>query len=297
MTMLRRLLAAATIAAAMLQTAWADDTPVRDAHPALWTVHGAAGTAYLFGSIHILPPDVNWRSAEVETAIKGSDAFVFEIPIDAATQAAAQTYVAKNGMLANGESLRAILPPEMEARYDTVVMQSGLPAAAVDRMQPWLASIVLSVAMLKTQKFDPALGPDTVLQAEAVAAGKPVLALETVEQQFGMLASGDRKTNIESLASTLDDIIDQPTLVDDMLGAWMTGNTEKLDALLNGNLDKYPDARKTLLDDRNKAWVKKLIVLLRQKKTYFITVGAGHLLGPKGVPALLRRAGYRVDGP
>jgi uncharacterized protein YbaP (TraB family) len=294
--MFRRLMAAVAVAAAMLQAAWAD-APVRNAHPAVWTVHSAAGTAYLFGSIHILPPDVHWRSEAVDAAIKKSEAFVFEIPIDATTQASVQAYVAKNGMLAAGQSLRAMLPPGMETRYDTVVAQSGIPAAVIDRMQPWLASVVLSVAALKAQNFDPALGPDTVIQAQAVAAGKPVLAFETIEEQFGMLASGDSKTNIESLASTLDDIIDQPTLVDDMLAAWMSADMEKLGTLLNGNLDKYPGARKTLLDDRNVAWVKRIAVLLKDRKTYFITVGAGHLVGPMGVPALLRKAGYKVDGP
>ncbi len=294
--MFRRLMAAAAVAAAMLQAAWADP-PVRNAHPAIWTVHSAAGTAYLFGSIHILPPDVIWRSKAVEAGIRKSDAFVFEIPIDATTQASVQAYIAKNGMLAAGQSLRAMLPPGMDTRYDTVVAQSGIPAAAVDRMQPWLASVVLSVAALKSQNFDPARGPDTVIQAQAVAAGKPILAFETIEEQFDLLASGDVKTNIDSLASTLDDIIDQPTLVDDMLAAWMSGNAAKLEKLLNGNLDKYPGARKTLLDDRNAAWVKRIVVLLKDRKTYFITVGAGHLVGPRGVPALLREAGYEVDGP
>jgi uncharacterized protein YbaP (TraB family) len=37
--------------------------------------------------------------------------------------------------------------------------------------------------------------------------------------------------------------------------------------------------------------------MLAEPHTYFITVGAGHLLGPKGVPALLRAKGYRVEGP
>ncbi|HEV2652100.1 MAG TPA: TraB/GumN family protein [Rhizomicrobium sp.] len=294
--MFRRLMVAAAVATAMLQAAWAD-APVRNARPAIWTVHSAAGTAYLFGSIHILPPDVNWHSKAVETGIRKADAFVFEIPIDDTTQASVEAYVAKNGMLAAGQSLRAMLPSGMGTRYDTVVAQSGLPAADVDRMQPWLASVVLSVAALKAQNFDPARGPDTVIQAQAAAAGKPILAFETIEQQFELLASGDAKTNIDSLASTLDDIIDQPTLVDDMLAAWMSGDTVKLEKLLNGNLDKYPGARKTLLDDRNAAWVKRIAVLLKDKRTYFITVGAGHLVGPKGVPALLREAGYQVDGP
>ena len=52
-----------------------------------------------------------------------------------------------------------------------------------------------------------------------------------------------------------------------------------------------------LLDDRNQRWVPQIEAMLKEKHIFFITVGAGHLTGPKGVPALLRKAGYKVTGP
>src|SRR5579864_3313348 len=51
-------------------------------HPALWTVHGAKGTAYLFGSVHVLPSGLNWKFPTLLAAMKRSDTFVFEIPLD-----------------------------------------------------------------------------------------------------------------------------------------------------------------------------------------------------------------------
>ena len=82
-----------------------------------------------------------------------------------------------------------------------------------------------------------------------------------------------------------------------MVDAWSTGDQKKLDKLINGDLDKFPEARKALLDDRNARWVPQIEAMLKEKHTFFITVGAGHLTGPAGVPALLRKAGYRVEGP
>ena len=67
--------------------------------------------------------------------------------------------------------------------------------------------------------------------------------------------------------------------------------------LMNKELDSVPGAKKLLIDDRNAAWAKQLDATLQAHATYFITVGAGHLVGPKGVPALLRAQGYRVEGP
>jgi uncharacterized protein len=296
--MLRRIIATAFLVGATWHAAWAADAPhMRDAHPALWTVHSAKGTAYLFGSIHILPADVHWRSPEVEKAIEASDTFVFEIPMDQGSQVDASAYILKNGFLPQGQSLRAMLPPAQQPRYDSVVAASGMNAQAVDRMQPWLASIALTVSSMKTQSYDVNLGPDMVLSRDAGTENKPALAFETVTQQLELLAPTDEKTNMEALSAALDDIIDQPHLADDMLAAWMTADTAKLEALLNANIDKYPGARKVLLDDRNANWVGQLKTMMKSGHTYFVTVGAGHLVGPKGVPALLRAAGYEVDGP
>jgi hypothetical protein len=52
-----------------------------------------------------------------------------------------------------------------------------------------------------------------------------------------------------------------------------------------------------MLDDRNSAWVPQIEKMVGEKRTFFITVGAAHLVGLMGVPAQLRAAGYRVDGP
>src|ERR1700761_9021079 len=194
--MLRRILATAFLVGATWHAAWAADAPhMRDPHPALWTVHSAKGTAYLFGSIHILPDDVHWRSAEVEKAIEASDTFVFEIPMDQGSQVDASAYIMKNGFLPQGQSLRAMLPPAQQLRYDTVVAASGMNAQAVDRMQPWLASIALTVSSMKTQSYDVNLGPDIVLSRDAGTENKPALAFETVTQQLELLAPTDEKTN------------------------------------------------------------------------------------------------------
>ena len=54
--------------------------------------------------------------------------------------------------------------------------------------------------------------------------------------------------------------------------------------------DPVAYARKLLLDDRNVRWMPQIQAMLKEKHTFFITVGAGHLTGPKGIPALLRKA-------
>jgi uncharacterized protein YbaP (TraB family) len=77
----------------------------------------------------------------------------------------------------------------------------------------------------------------------------------------------------------------------------MHGRVDRIASLTEKGLAKFPEARKLLYDDRNRAWVTKIATYLDQPKVYFITVGAAHLAGPHGVPTLLRAKGFRVEGP
>jgi hypothetical protein len=121
--------------------------------------------------------------------------------------------------------------------------------------------------------------------------------LETIAEQFALLAPEEPILELQEFESGLKDLRDVSAGIDPMVQAWSAGDQAELDRLINGDLDEFPEARKQLLDDRNRRWVPKLEAMLKEKHIFFVTVGAGHLTGPKGVPALLRKDGYRIDGP
>ncbi|HEU0095563.1 MAG TPA: TraB/GumN family protein [Rhizomicrobium sp.] len=265
--------------------------------PTLWHVKGSGGDVYLLGSVHILPPGVQWRSPAITAATAQADVFVFEVPTDAKAVQQLQALVAANGSLPQGESLRASLHPEAQGDFDTAVAASGLQPAAIDHERPWLAGLQMMFTQIAKQGFDRDNGVDTQLLADANKAGKQTRYLETIDQQFALLAPEDRTLELEEFESGLKDLRDVTAEIQPMVDAWGTGDQEKLGVLVNGDLDEFPAARKALLEDRNARWVPQIEAMLREKHTFFITVGAGHLIGPQGVPALLRKAGYKVDGP
>lgn len=266
------------------------------AHPALWTVHGSKGTAYLFGSVHLLPPEVDWHTKEIDAAIAKSDTLVFELAIDDKFQGRMQDYIKQRGMLPAGENLHDMLSPEAKKELDTEIAKSHVSPVLIDRMRPWLAELTLEVAGMADQNYAPGSGVDVQIQANA--NGKPVIGLETIEQQMALLAPSDPKTELESFEADLKTSGSEANNeIGPLVDAWMHGRVDRLAALTKKDLAQYPNAEKALFDDRNVAWVKKISALLDEPKTYFITVGAGHLAGPRGVPALLRAKGFKVDGP
>ena len=298
---MKRVLAAALLAAfAFARPAVADDASVvyakMPAHPALWTVHGSKGTVYLFGSVHVLPPQVDWHRKEIDDAIARSDVLVFEVALDADAQRRMQDYIKAHGLLPAGQHLHDMISSDARKELDAEVAKLPLTPEAVDRMRPWLAALTIDVADITKDHYSAASGVDVQLQAHA--NGKPIVGLETVEQQLALLAPGDPKTELEAFEADLKSSAESENdEIGPLIDAWMHGRVDRIASLTQKELADYPDAKKLLFDDRNKAWVEKIAAYLDQPKIYFITVGAGHLAGPRGVPALLRARGFHVKGP
>ncbi|MEI9996455.1 MAG: TraB/GumN family protein [Rhizomicrobium sp.] len=263
------------------------------AHVALWKVSGKASTVYLLGSVHLLSPTLQWRDARIDKAIGEADAFFFETALD---QDAIKQYVAARGTLPPGQSLRAMLPPDSQKDLDDDMVLLGMPEAAIDGRRPWLAGLaMIGIKYMKTGLSAQA-GVDLAVIAEAQARGKPLRYFETAGQQLALLAPDDPKLELESFEMLLKDFKSETDDVGPMVEAWAAGDTATLDKLFNKGFDNHPVARKAVLDDRNKAWVDVLkSVLDTENGTFFVTVGAGHLVGRRGVPVLLGHAGYRVE--
>jgi len=267
------------------------------ASPSLWHIQGEQGEVYLLGSVHVLPSHLHWRSQPIGRGLARSDVFVFEVPQDQAAVIELNTLIQAKGFLPQGQTLRGQLSPSSFADYDDAVKASGLSPAMVDRERPWLAGLQMMFAQITKLKYAPDSGVDAVLMADAAKTQKQTRYLETIAEQFALLAPDDRALEVQEFESGLKDLRDVGAELDPMVRAWSSGDQAKLDQLINGDLDEFPEARKMLLDDRNRRWVPKIEAMLKEKHVFFVTVGAGHLTGPQGVPALLRRDGYRVEGP
>lgn len=267
------------------------------AHPALWTVHGPAATAYLFGSVHLLPPNVEWRTPRIETAIAASDTFVFEAPIDDTGIDAISDFIRAHGTLPAGTSLSSLLDAQTLADYRKALALTHMSAQSVDNFRPWLAGLILEMAFIRSEHYAPESGIDRQIFAEVKAQAKPVRYFETAKQQMSFLMPGNSKLEVDEFDATLKSFQSDSNVLGPLIDAWSHADETEVAKLMNADLQSIPGARKVLLDDRNQAWANELKDMLAEPHTFFITVGAGHLAGPAGLPALLRQEGYVVDGP
>jgi uncharacterized protein YbaP (TraB family) len=289
--------AAPTIPAPPPAHASAASTTV-EAHPALWTVHGSKATVYLLGSIHVLPPKLQWRTPQINAALNAADTFVFEIPMDASQKADIQKFVKENGYLPEGTALPSLLPPEARKDYTAALSFTHVPPDKLTPMRPWLALLVLEAGMVNQQHFSVDSGVDK--QVYAIVANRPGVsfrAFETPEQQLRLLMPEDQSLEVQQFDAALKDLLNESTSIGDLIDAWARADVTKLNELMNSGFKDNPRAEENLFGDRNRAWVTQLETMLNQRHVFFVTAGAGHFAGPKGIPALLRADGYKVDGP
>ena len=268
--------------------------------PALWTVRAAGkpGKVTLFGSFHLLPADVRWRTDALDAALKEAAVIVLETDLaDAGDPSVMQPLMAKYGLLPAGQTLASRLPAQTWRELEALSAQLGVPAPNLAPLRPWLAGLVLSLQFMREKGFDPARGVEQQVTAWARGEGKSMAALETTEEQLAVFAGLSRDEEAAMLAVSLRQIRETPKLLADMLAAYRKGDVAALDRVLNTSLDDLPALRRRMLRDRHERWLPQLDSMLAANRATVVIVGAAHLVGADSVPAMLRARGLQVEGP
>jgi len=145
--------------------------PAPAPRPALWKVADADTTIYLFGTIHALPPGVQWMTGPIEQALASSEQLVTEIPDTPPEEMKAA--VLSNAMLPAGQNLRQMLDDAQRAKFESAVTGFGFPVDAFDRFEPWYAAVALTALPLEKIGYTAGNGVEERIAAEALRLRKP----------------------------------------------------------------------------------------------------------------------------
>jgi uncharacterized protein YbaP (TraB family) len=287
-------LARAVAIALALAIAWAHAAAAK---PPIWVVRTPTTTLVLFGSIHLLPPGLDWRPSALDDALAGASEVWFELPIDAKTNSEAAVVSLARGSLPKDRRLTSMMSAGEADHLRRVTSELNGAVEAIDRMQPWMAELTLSVAQDSRSGAEAASGVEDQIQA-TVPPAVARHAFETAKQQIGFLAGAPLKDQLASLNWTLWEIDDDPGAYARVVDEWMSGDVEGLAKDALGPLRQVsPTLYERLIAGRNRRWARLIEKRLRAPGRAVIVVGIGHLVGPDGLPALLRAKGIQVEGP
>jgi hypothetical protein len=261
----------------------------------VYQVEGPNGRFYLAGSMHLLHAERASLPAPLERAYRNSASIVMEIDTDDGDAQDAGARLLEAAQLAPDTSLQALLG---EARWNTVrtaLAEAGFDAERASRFEPWGLALLLTQAGFARQGYTSAAGVEQQWTERARRDGKPISGLETAAMQIALLDGLDMNVQRQMLDLTLEEVQEMPQMLDELEDAWRAGDLQRLEALLLEGYRQMPELYTALLVERNRRWVSQIRAWPTTSPPRLVLVGALHLVGEQGLPALLQRAGYTVE--
>lgn len=260
--------------------------------PALWQIDGTNGErGWLFGTIHALPAPVNIHGPVFDQAFAQSNRLVMEVAAIDDDKVTAQTF-ARLARTPGQPPLEQRVPAQLRSGLATLLKDHGLTAAGFAELETWAAALTLNQALQAELGSDSGNGIDRALLQQR--GGKPVSELEGAAGQlaiFDRLSEADQR---DLLAEVVRSAGESAAELRSLEAAWKRGDMPALAAMTNQGLLADPELREALLTGRNRDWTGQLSAMLAGGNRPFVAVGAMHLAGDSGLPALLAARGYKV---
>ena len=159
------------------------------------------------------------------------------------------------------------------------------------------AGLSTQLAALMSAKVLPDMnvgqGIDNELQVRARKAGKQVAGLETMEFQTNMLLGDPISKQAEDLMETIEDIDAEAGKLARLTNAYLAQNYKDIETICAESVLKNPESAEKMIISRNNNWMKQLEPEMKNTNL-LVVVGAGHLVGDKGILNQLKQAGYTV---
>lgn len=282
-----------------LEQAQTDVDARTDARPAvdrgfLWRLHKGGHSSYLYGTLHVGRPHWTTLGPQLQQALESTDLVALELDAQdpAVQQAMAQGIAAMP---------RTALPAPQRQRLMHLLEAHCLPANAVDQLPAPLLVVMLALGQARQEGLGGEFGSEALLGSTAHTLQRRVVSLETVQQQLDALFDKNLRTQRQQLEESLDMLeSDQArSTLRELVGAWERSDFSRLSTYaqwcecVNTPLEKAQMRR--LLDVRNPAMARRVDALHAQGQRVLVAVGALHMAGPKGLPALLQKKGYMVE--
>ena len=273
----------------------------------LWKVSDENSSVWLLGSIHVADASFYPLPTVIDSAFAASSELAVEINTnDESVANEVQRLTNSRGEL-YGTTLQQVLPAELWYSLDSLCKSWGLPITLFETKRPWVvAETIVSYAYMKAG-LKSQYGIDNVMMRNATASGKPIISLETAEEQIDALAgpADSDMVGICYLKSAMRGLPKIKSMIKEFVYAWKSGDEELLNSLLEeddeddftpSELQYMEEFEQRLLHNRNAKMADSVTTFLRDDRNVFVVVGAAHLAYEQNnVIENLRNRGFMVE--
>lgn len=263
--------------------------------PAIWLASDADSRVWLLGSIHVLKDSIDWRTDTLDAAIDAADYYYYEIPTDKQAQARIATLLRQHGTNAGGKLLTDFLDAPTAARLKKVANSVDLPMWQLRSSSPWLAALQLESMRILRAGYKLDAGVDNTMQA--LTPDNRERFFETPGQQIAFFYNLSTSAQVGYLKATLKQFEESPDEIQHIVEAWSSGNVERFNTIVNSAIENVdPAVYQALIVRRTEAWARQLRTFINQgDESALVTVGAAHVVGDEGLPALLESDNITIE--
>lgn len=259
-----------------------------------WEVSSASNTVYLLGSIHFAKPELYPLSEQVEKAFEQAEVLALEVSTADMQAAGFQQQLLEQGFYPPGSNLLDDISEDTYKLLRESLRAYGLPAEEFLRMKPGILAMTLASVQMQAMGYSPDFGIDRYFEQRALG-GKRIVSLESAQEQLAMLIELPNPDGF--LRYSLLDLQQAEQVVEPMMQAWQRGDVAALQAIVLESFaedDQFDAVLDKLFYERNARMADGVAKFLQGSAPHFVVVGAGHLLGDRGVIEMLRARGFII---
>lgn len=261
-----------------------------------WTYEKGGRSGTLLGSVHFADSSFYPLPPAIMAAYREAETLVVEIDDASISPEQQQALVAKYGFYPKGQTLRDHLDAKTLRELRPILHDFGLNLPQVEHLRPGMLAIQLTAMQAQKLGYTAEQGLDRYFLQKA-RYKKRIEQIETFEFQMALLAE------LPEDNALLRDSFANMSAYDEQWGAtmaaWKQGDPQALyDATIGAALEEYPSLEpyfEVLFFDRHPKMVSVAEQCIVEDKGCFIVVGAGHLVGEKGLVKALQDAGYKLS--
>ncbi|WP_458463925.1 TraB/GumN family protein [Paenibacillus sp.] len=262
----------------------------------LWKVVHGETTMYVHGTIHLGHPDFYPLASGIEEAYEDADVILPEINMFKAE--VNEEEINEMALFEDDTTLDDVLSEASYAKLSEIFEAHKMTLADYNRFQPWFLGTLLNQISNEESELAPEYGVDLYFLQRALEDNKEIVELETVDMQYEMLSGFSMKTQVQMLEGSITAYEKTASFLNQLGYHWIHGNADALmNQLTEGLEDIDEEYQQAINDTRNLHMANKLDEILQADdgQTYFVIIGAAHVVINPSVPSELEKKGYKIE--
>lgn len=258
----------------------------------MWEARSGDTRIVMLGSVHQLPPELDWQDARVAAAIGSADQLWLEL--------SPEELPAVSGLFSASATDEVVptldqrLGASLGDRLRDIVAASGVDEDDADRLESWGLAMIAGVQLAKDAGLTAENGVESRLTDAFRRAGRPIHGLEHSTVQLRAFDRLPDAAQDRMLRFTVEEAGEARAQFQQLLAAWARGDAAQMGRLAQEDLARIPGMAEFVVTQRNRNWVAQINGWRGRGSQILVAVGTGHLVGSEGLPQLLANAGWQV---